>query len=78
MDKDEAKTGLAGVVEGVKGKAKEMTGKVMGDEEVTGRGLEEQKAAAAKRDSAKHAAEADKHQAQAEAKQTEADLREER
>lgn len=65
MDSSDAKAGLKGAVDGIKGKAKEMAGVAVGNDDVIEEGREEQKTAAANRDAAKHEAEAEKARTEA-------------
>ncbi len=76
MDTSGTKTGLAGVMDGIKGKAKQLIGKTVGNDEMTGEGLTQQQAGQAKRDAAKHESEAARHEAQADLSRAEAHLRE--
>ena len=57
--------GAKGVVEDIKGKAKEVAGEVTGNEALEGEGRAQQDKAASQRDVAKHEAEADKARAEA-------------
>jgi uncharacterized protein YjbJ (UPF0337 family) len=61
------KAAVSGAVEGVKGKAKEVAGTVVDDEELKREGRAQQDKAEAQRDVAKHEAEAEKARAAAEA-----------
>ena len=65
MDRSDAKTGLQGAVEGVKAKAKEVAGVITGNDETIEEGRDEPKTAAAKRDAAKHEAQAEKDRTEA-------------
>jgi len=71
-DKDTGpEAGIKGVVEGVKGKAKEAIGSVTGNEDLEREGEAQQNKADAQRDVAAKEAEADKSRAQAEAHEAE-------
>jgi uncharacterized protein YjbJ (UPF0337 family) len=63
--------GVKGVVEDVKGKAKEAAGAVTGKDELRSEGQAQQKKAEAKRDVAEKEAEAEKARAVAEAREAE-------
>jgi len=63
--------GIKGVVEGVKGKAKEAVGAVIGDKELKKEGEAQQEKADAQRDVAAKEAEAEKARAEAEAREAE-------
>lgn len=63
--------GIKGVVEDVKGKAKEAAGSVVGNESLEREGEAQQAKAESKRDVAKHEAEADAARAEAEAHEAE-------
>jgi uncharacterized protein YjbJ (UPF0337 family) len=63
--------GVKGVVEGVKGKAKEAVGVVTGNDEMQREGAAQQKKADAQRDVAAKEAEAEKARATAEAREAE-------
>jgi uncharacterized protein YjbJ (UPF0337 family) len=62
---------MEGAVEGVKGKVKEVAGRVGGDEERELEGVEQQKKAKAQRDVAAKEAQAEKARAEAELHETE-------
>ncbi|MBL8775065.1 MAG: CsbD family protein [Acidimicrobiales bacterium] len=62
-------SGIKGVVEDVKGKAKEAAGTVIGNEDLEREGEAQQSKAEAQRDVAKHEAEAEKARAEAEAQE---------
>ncbi|MEZ5209606.1 CsbD family protein [Gordonia sp. (in: high G+C Gram-positive bacteria)] len=68
-DKSGAMAGIKGVVDGVKGKAKEVAGNAVGNDDLAAEGRRERAEAGAERDIAKH-------EAQAEQARTEAHLRE--
>lgn len=59
MAEEEAKASLQGVVEDVKGKAKEVAGRVTGDERLETEGSAQQDKAASEREVAEHEAKAD-------------------
>lgn len=59
-------SGIRGVIEDVKGKAKEVAGEVTNNERLENEGQAQQKKAAAERDVARNEAEAEKARAQAE------------
>ncbi len=61
--------GIKGVVEDVKGKAKEAAGAVVGNDDLKREGEAQQSKADAQRDVAKHEAEAEKARAEAEAQE---------
>ena len=63
--------GVEGVVEGVKGKVKEVTGALIGQDDLRREGRAQQEKAEADRDVAKTAAEAEKARAAAEAHEAE-------
>lgn len=63
--------GVKGIVEGVKGKAKEAVGAVTGNDEMQREGEAQQKKADAQRDVAAKEAEAEKARAMAEAREAE-------
>jgi len=63
--------GVKGVVEDVKGKAKEVAGTVMNDEEKKKEGRAQQEKASAQRDVAHHEAAAETARAEAEAREAE-------
>ena len=63
--------GLKGMVEGVKGKAKEAVGALAGDEDLRKEGEAQQEKADAQRDVAAKEAEAEKARAEAEAREAE-------
>lgn len=65
------KAGAEGVVEGIKGKAKELIGGAVGNEDLENEGKAQQDKADAQRDVAKKEAEADKARAEAEAREAE-------
>lgn len=60
MSKSGPEEGIEGVVEDLKGKAKEVVGAIKGDEELTQEGQAQQRKAEAQRDVARKEAEADK------------------
>ncbi len=62
-------SGIKGVVEDVKGKAKEAAGSLVGNEELEREGEAQQSKAEAQRDVAKHEADAEKSRAEAEAQE---------
>ena len=62
-------SGIKGVVEDVKGKAKEAAGTVIGNEDLEREGEAQQSKAEAQREVAKHEAEAEKARAEAEAQE---------
>ncbi len=61
--------GITGVVEDVKGKAKEAAGAVVGNDDLQREGEAQQSKAEAQRDVAKHEAEAEKARAEADAQE---------
>ncbi len=71
-DKDTGpEAGAKGVIEGVKGKAKEAVGAVTGNEDMRDEGQAQQRKADAERDVAKKEAEAERARAEAEAHEAE-------
>jgi uncharacterized protein YjbJ (UPF0337 family) len=64
-------SGAKGVVEEVKGRAKQAVGAVTGDEDTKREGEAQQEKADAQRDVAKHEAEAERARAEAEAREAE-------
>lgn len=70
-DKSGPEAGLSGVVEDVKGKAKEVAGNVTGNEDLQDEGEAQQDKARAERDAAESEAEAEKARAKADAKEAE-------
>ncbi|WP_227981312.1 CsbD family protein [Nocardia spumae] len=64
-EKGGAREGLEGVVEGVKGKAKEVAGAVVGDDSKQREGRAQQDRADSQREAAKKEAEAEKERAKA-------------
>jgi uncharacterized protein YjbJ (UPF0337 family) len=65
------KAAVSGVVEDVKGKAKEVAGTVIDDDELKREGQAQQDKAEAQREVAEHEAEAEKARAEAEAREAE-------
>ncbi|ONM48773.1 microaggregate-binding protein 1 [Nocardia donostiensis] len=61
------KEGMEGAVEGVKGKAKEAAGTVLGNRDLRDEGVSQQDKAESQRDAAKKEAEAEKARAEADA-----------
>ncbi len=70
-DKSGDEAGVAGVVEDVKGKAKEAVGKLTGDSSLRDEGRAQQDKAEAERDVAKQEARADAKRAEADAREAE-------
>lgn len=68
-DKTGPREGAEGVVEGVKGKAKEAAGAVFGNDDLRDEGRAQQEKAEAQRDAAKREAQAEKDRAVAEAQE---------
>jgi uncharacterized protein YjbJ (UPF0337 family) len=72
MDKDSGpKAGAKGIVEDVKGKAKEVAGEVTGNESLEHEGRAQQQKAAAQRDVAEHETKADAARSEAEMREAE-------
>ena len=65
------KAAVSGAVEDIKGKAKEVAGTVVDNDELKQEGRAQQEKAEAQRDVAKHEAEAEKARAEAEAREAE-------
>jgi uncharacterized protein YjbJ (UPF0337 family) len=79
VDKDSGpKAGLEGVVEDVKGKVKEIIGRVTGRRYVEAEGETQQEKASSERDAAAHEAKAEAARARATKKEAEQRLRQER
>jgi uncharacterized protein YjbJ (UPF0337 family) len=79
MDKDSGpKAGLEGVVEDVKGKVKEIIGRVTGRRDVEAEGETQQEKASSERDAGAHEAKAEAARARATKKEAEQRLRQER
>jgi uncharacterized protein YjbJ (UPF0337 family) len=79
MDKDSGpKAGLEGVVEDIKGKAKEVIGRVTGRRDVEAEGETQQEKASAEREVAEHEARAEAGRAEATKKEAEQRLHQER
>jgi len=79
MDKDSGpKAGLQGVVEDVKGKVKEVIGRVTGRRDVEVEGEAQQDKASSERDAAAHEAKAEAARARATKKEAEQRLRQKR
>jgi uncharacterized protein YjbJ (UPF0337 family) len=72
------KAGLGGVVEDVKGKVKEVFGRVTGRRDVEAEGETQQEKASSERDAAEHEAKADAARARATKKEAEQRLRQQR
>ena len=64
-------SGVKGIVEEVKGRAKQAVGALTGDEDTKREGEAQQEKADAQRDVAKHEAEAERSRAEAEAREAE-------
>jgi uncharacterized protein YjbJ (UPF0337 family) len=77
-DESGPKAGLEGIVEDVKGKAKEVAGRVTGREDVEDEGQAQQDKARAKRDVAEHEAEAEAKRAEASEREAEQRLHQSR
>ncbi|MGN6791945.1 MAG: microaggregate-binding protein 1 [Streptosporangiaceae bacterium] len=71
MNESGSEAGVEGVVEDVKGRAKEAAGAVTGDESLKKEGTAQQDKAAAQRDAAAKEAEAEKARTEARAAETE-------
>lgn len=79
MDKDSGpKAGLAGIVEDIKGKAKEVIGRASGRRDVEAEGKTQQEKASSERDVAEHEANAEAARAEATKKEAEQRFRQER
>ncbi|MEC3919005.1 microaggregate-binding protein 1 [Nocardia sp. CDC160] len=68
-EKSGVREGAEGIVEGVKGKAKEAAGAVLGNDDLRDEGRTQQQKAEAQRDAAKKEAQAEKDRAVAEAEE---------
>ena len=77
-EKSGADAGVSGVVEDVKGKAKEAVGAIAGNERLKKEGQAQQDKAASEREAAKHEARADAERAKADAYEAEQRARQER
>lgn len=69
MSEHGAKAGAKGIVEDVKGKAKDLAGAITGDEQLEREGEAQQSKAQAERETAEHEAKAEKARAEAEAQE---------
>ena len=72
------KAGMDGIVEDVKGKVKEVAGRVTGSDELEDEGQAQQEKASAKRDVAEHEAKAEAKRAEASEKEAEQRMHESR